>query len=204
MHSLAPLPYSFAALEPHIDSKTMEIHYSKHHQTYVDKLNTALNDLLELKDEPIIELLSNLNRVPDNVRNAVRNNGGGHWNHTFFWNIMTPGGNNDISSELRSAIDKCCGSFETFKEHFTAAGLNRFGSGWVWLIKKENDEVEIVSTPNQDNPLMSVAEVKGTPVLGLDVWEHAYYLKHQNKRADYINDWWNVVNWQKVSELFAA
>lgn len=204
MHTLPDLPYSFAALEPNIDSKTMEIHHGKHHQAYVDKLNAALENHSDLAAKSLHELIANINQLPETVRTPIRNNGGGHWNHTFFWNLMTPGGNPGISEALSDAIDASFESMDKFKEAFAQAAVGRFGSGWAWLIVDADGKLKITSTANQDNPLMDVAETKGNPILGLDVWEHAYYLKYQNKRPDYIAAWWNVVDWGKVSELFAA
>jgi Fe-Mn family superoxide dismutase len=200
-HQLAPLPYTFDALEPHVDAQTMQIHHDKHHQAYVDKLNKALEVSPELADKSIVELVANISALPESIRAAVRNNAGGHWNHTFFWELMTPGGSNAPAGELLAAISSTFGDFEQFKIKFSDAAVGRFGSGWAWLVLKDG-KLEIVSTPNQDNPLMDVAEVKGTPILGLDVWEHAYYLKYQNRRPDYIAAWWNVVNWDKAGQLF--
>jgi len=195
--TLPALPYAHDALEPHIDTLTMQIHHGKHHQGYVDNLNKAIAGTPN-EGKTIEELVA----VAGTISPAVRNNGGGHWNHSFFWeslgaNIGTPTG------ALAEAINAAFGSYDAFKEKFGAAGAGRFGSGWVWLIKKDG-KLEISSTPNQDNPLMDVAEVKGTPVLGCDVWEHAYYLKYQNKRPDYLAAFWNVVNWSKVAERFDA
>jgi Fe-Mn family superoxide dismutase len=196
--TLPPLPYAYEALEPHIDTKTMQIHHDKHHQAYVDNLNKALagtpNEGKSLED---------LVKVAGTLSPAIRNNGGGHWNHSFFWEILAPNAGGEPTGDLATAITTAFGSFDTFKEKFAAAGLARFGSGWAWLISKDG-KLEISSTPNQDNPLMDVADVKGTPVLGVDVWEHAYYLKYQNRRADYLAAFWNVVNWQKAAEHFAA
>ena len=193
---LAPLPYAYDALEPYIDKATMEIHHSKHHQAYVNNLNNAVacNEMESLSLE---ELIASISKYPA----AVRNNGGGHWNHTFFWNIMAPAKSSKPSDDLLAAINTAFGSFDDFKKQFAQAGATRFGSGWAWLVKTESG-LKVSSTPNQDNPLMDIADVKGTPILGLDVWEHAYYLKFQNRRPDYIETWWNVVNWDAVSELF--
>lgn len=193
---LAPLPYAYDALEPFLDKATMEIHHSKHHQAYVNNLNNAVagNEMESLSLE---ELIASISKYPA----AVRNNGGGHWNHTFFWNIMAPANSSKPSDDLSTAINSAFGSFDDFKKQFAQAGATRFGSGWAWLVKTESG-LKVSSTPNQDNPLMDVADVKGTPILGLDVWEHAYYLKFQNRRPDYIETWWNVVNWDAVSELF--
>lgn len=194
--TLAPLPYPYEALEPHIDKLTMQIHHDKHHQAYVDNLNKAVagtdNETKSLED-----LLKNAGTISA----AVRNNGGGHWNHTFFWDCLAPNAGGTPGGALAEAINTAFGSFDAFKEKFNQAGMTRFGSGWAWLLVKDG-KLEVSATPNQDNPLMDVAEVKGTPLLGADVWEHAYYLKYQNKRADYLAAFWNVVNWKKVSERF--
>lgn len=196
---LAPLPYAHDALEPYIDKMTMEIHHGKHHQAYVTNLNKALESAPELAGKSLEELLANnLAIVPENIRTAVRNNGGGHWNHTMFWNIMGPNAGGAPTGNVGAAINAAFGSFDAFKEKFGAAGVGRFGSGWAWLIKNAGGGVEIISTPNQDNPLM---EGKNA-ILGLDVWEHAYYLKYQNRRPDYIKEWWNVVNWAAVEARF--
>ncbi|HUQ96527.1 MAG TPA: superoxide dismutase [Chitinophagaceae bacterium] len=192
--TLPPLPYAPDALEPHIDKATMQIHHDKHHQAYVDNLNKAVAGT-EHENKSLDQLIATAGAISP----AVRNNGGGHWNHTFFWEILTPGGSKSPTGAVADAINSAFGSLDGLKEKFNAAGLARFGSGWVWLIKKDG-QVEITSTPNQDNPLMDVADVKGTPILGVDVWEHAYYLKYQNKRADYLAAFWNVVNWDKVAE----
>ena len=195
--TLPALPYAPDALEPHIDTQTMQIHHGKHHQAYVDNLNKAIAGTPN-EGKSLEELV----KVAGTISPAVRNNGGGHWNHTFFWEIMAPHAGGSPTGELADAINSAFGSFDAFKEKFTTAGTTRFGSGWAWLIVRDG-KLEVTSTPNQDNPLMDVAEVKGTPVLGVDVWEHAYYLKYQNKRADYLNAFWNVVNWKKVEEHFA-
>lgn len=196
--TLSPLPYAFDALEPHIDARTMEIHHDKHHATYVTNLNKALESAPELEGKSLEALLANnLAAVPDSIKTAVRNNGGGVWNHDFFWQIMGKNAGGFPTGNLSKAINAKFGSFDEFKAKFAAAGVGRFGSGWAWLIKV-GDGVDIVSTANQDNPL---SEGK-SPVLGLDVWEHAYYLKYQNRRADYITSWWNVVDWSKVEDLF--
>lgn len=196
--TLAPLPYAFNALEPHIDAKTMEIHHGKHHQAYVTNLNNAIagTDAEKMSIEDICRNISKFGM-------PVRNNGGGHWNHTFFWSIMGPNGGGAPTGALGDAINATFGSFDEFKTKFNAAGVGRFGSGWAWLIKNDAGKLEICSTPNQDNPLMDIAEVKGTPILGCDVWEHAYYLNYQNRRPDYLAAWWNVVNWNEVAKLFA-
>ncbi|OAN46284.1 superoxide dismutase [Chloroflexus islandicus] len=195
-----PLPYDYNALEPYIDEATMHYHHDNHHQTYVTNLNNALANYPDLQDKTIEELLSNLEAIPEAIRTAVRNNGGGHWNHTFFWEIMGPNAGGAPEGELAAAIDAAFGSFDAFKEKFKAAALGRFGSGWAWLIAGKDGSLSIMSTPNQDNPLM---EGK-TAILGIDVWEHAYYLKYQYKRAAYVDAWWNVVNWAKVAEHYAA
>lgn len=194
--TLAPLPYAYDALEPHIDTLTMQIHHGKHHQAYVDNLNKAVSGT-DNENKSLDELVA----VAGSISPAVRNNGGGHWNHTFFWESLGANKGGAPTGKLADAINEAFGSFEAFKEKFAAAGMTRFGSGWAWLIVKDG-KLEITSTPNQDNPLMDVAEVKGRPVLGVDVWEHAYYLKYQNRRADYLAAFWNVVNWDKVAERF--
>lgn len=194
--TLPDLGYANDALEPHIDAATMEIHHDKHHNTYVTKLNEAVEGT-EFADMDINELIANLDKVPADKQTAVRNNGGGHANHTFFWNLLTPGGASEPSGALADAITSAFGSFDAFKEQFEAAGAGRFGSGWAWLVKS-GDGVEIVSTPNQDSPVM---EGK-TPVIGIDVWEHAYYLNYQNRRPDYLKAFWNVVNWDVAAENF--
>ncbi|MDZ4793398.1 MAG: superoxide dismutase [Bacteroidota bacterium] len=200
--TLAPLPYAHDALEPHIDTLTMQIHHGKHHQAYVDNLNKAIAGSPN-ENKSLEELVA----VAGSISPAVRNNGGGHWNHTFFWESLAKPGAADVvnapSGKLADAITAAFGSFDEFKTKFGAGGVGRFGSGWVWLIVKDG-KLEISSTPNQDNPLMDVAEVKGTPVLGVDVWEHAYYLKYQNKRPDYLAAIWNVINWNKVAARFDA
>jgi Fe-Mn family superoxide dismutase len=195
--TLPALPYPHDALEPSIDARTMEIHHGKHHQAYVDNLNKAISGTPS-ENKSLEELV----KMAGSISPAVRNNGGGHWNHSFFWEILGPKAGGQPSGNVAAAINSAFGSFDAFKEKFNNAGLTRFGSGWAWLIVKDG-KLEVSSTPNQDNPLMDVAEVKGTPILGADVWEHAYYLKYQNKRADYLNAFWNVVNWKKVEEHFA-
>jgi len=197
-HTLPPLPYATNALEPHIDAQTMEIHHGKHHNAYVTNLNAALEKAPELADKSLEDLLRNLNSVPEAVRTAVRNNGGGHWNHSQFWNTMGPNGGGGPTGKLADAINAAFGDFEKFKEAFNAAGVGRFGSGWVWLLN-EGGKLAITSTPNQDNPLM---DGKSPPILGNDVWEHAYYLKYQNRRPDYLKAWWNTVNWEEVGKRF--
>ncbi len=196
--TLSPLPYAKDALEPHIDAQTMEIHHDRHHQAYVDNLNKAI-DGTEHAEKSLEELVKSAGSISP----AVRNNGGGHWNHTFFWDVLTPGGAAAPSGALAAAIDETFGSLDALKEKLNTAGATRFGSGWAWLIVKDG-KLEVTSTPNQDNPLMDVAEVKGIPILGVDVWEHAYYLKYQNKRPDYLKAFWNVVNWDKVAEKYEA
>jgi Fe-Mn family superoxide dismutase len=195
------LPYSFDALEPYIDAKTMEIHHDKHHGAYVTNLNKALDGHADLQAKSIDDLLKGLDSVPENIRNAVRNNGGGHWNHTLFWTLMKKGGGGEPKGDLAAAINSAFGSFAGFQEKFAAAGLGRFGSGWAWLVVK-NGKLAIDSTANQDTPYLLGGGAKA--VLGLDVWEHAYYLKYQNLRGDYIKAWWNVVNWDKAAEMFSA
>ena len=196
--TLPPLPYPNNALEPHIDAQTMEIHHDKHHGAYVNNLNAALEKAPELQGKSLDDLLKNLNAVPESIRTAVRNNGGGHWNHSMFWQIMSPNGGGAPTGKLAEAINKSFGDFEKFKEQFNAAGGARFGSGWAWLLN-DGGKLSIVSTPNQDNPIM---DGKAAPILGLDVWEHAYYLKYQNRRPDYMKAWWNVVNWSEVAKRF--
>ena len=198
---LPKLGYEYNALEPAIDAKTMEIHLTKHHQAYVDKLNGEVAKTSALQGKSLEEIVGSVSKYGP----AVRNNAGGHWNHSFFWKLMVPSSQQgEPSPELKVAIEKKFGSLDKFKEAFDKAGTDRFGSGWVWLIKDKSGDLAIVSTPNQDNPLMDDAKDKGTPILGNDVWEHAYYLKYQNKRADYLKNWWNVVNWKQVSDNFAA
>lgn len=194
--TLPALPYSHDALEPHIDTTTMQVHHGKHHQAYVDNLNKAIAGTPN-ENKSIEELVASAGSISP----AVRNNGGGHWNHTFFWESLAANAGGTPSGKLAEEITSTFGSFDAFKEKFNNAGISRFGSGWAWLIVKDG-KLEISSTPNQDNPLMDVAEVKGTPVLGVDVWEHAYYLKYQNRRAEYLAAFWNVVNWNKVNERF--
>lgn len=197
--TLAPLPYAHDALEPHIDTLTMQIHHGKHHQAYVDNLNKAIAGT-EHENKSLEELVAQAGKISA----AVRNNGGGHWNHTFFWESLAPNAGGAPTGELADAITAAFGSFDTFKEKFAAAGMTRFGSGWAWLCVDQKKELCICSSPNQDNPLMDVAECPGTPLLGVDVWEHAYYLKYQNRRADYLAAFWNVVNWNKIAERYAA
>ena len=197
---LPDLPYAKDALEPHIDARTMEIHHDKHHQAYVNNLNAALEGHDDLAAKSIEDILAHINQVPDTIRQAVINNGGGHANHSLFWQIMGPGKGGQPSGEVGSAINAELGGFDTFKDAVAKAGATRFGSGWAWLIVNGSGKLEVISTPNQDSPLMQ----GNTPVLGCDVWEHAYYLKYQNRRPDYIAAWWNVVNWDKVGELYVA
>ncbi|GAA5118657.1 superoxide dismutase [Luteolibacter yonseiensis] len=205
-HTLPELGYAYDALEPHIDAKTMEIHHSKHHQAYITNLNNAIAGKPELEAKSICELISDLASVPEDIRGAVRNNGGGHANHSFFWKVIAPGGAKAPSGDLAAAIDKAFGSFDAFKEAFAKAGATRFGSGWAWLVKKEDGSLAVSSTANQDSPCMgtAVAGTEGKAILGLDVWEHAYYLNYQNRRPDYISAFWSVVNWDVVAENFAA
>ncbi|GAB2573283.1 superoxide dismutase SodA [Gracilibacillus alcaliphilus] len=195
--TLPELPYAYDALEPHIDKETMNIHHTKHHNTYVTKLNDALEGHDDLASKSIEDILANLDAVPESIRTAVRNNGGGHANHSLFWTLLSPNGGGAPSGELAEAIDSIFGSLDSFKEQFAAAAVGRFGSGWAWLVVN-NGSLEIVSTPNQDTP---ISDGK-SPILGLDVWEHAYYLKYQNKRPDYIAAFWNVVDWDKVASLY--
>jgi Fe-Mn family superoxide dismutase len=198
-HELPKLPYDFAALEPHIDAQTMQIHHGKHHQAYVNNLNTALEKHPELQGKSVEELCRGINTVPEDIRTAVRNNGGGHWNHGRFWTWMGPGAGGAPTGALGDAINSAFGSFDKFKEEFGKAAVGRFGSGWAWLID-EGSKLSIASTPNQDNPLMDGKRA----LLGVDVWEHAYYLKYQNRRPDYVAAWWNVVNWNEVSKGLGA
>lgn len=196
---LPDLPYGFDALEPHIDTATMQIHHGKHHQAYVNNLNAAIEKAPELAGKSLDDLLTGINSVPEAVRTAVRNNGGGHWNHSMFWKWMAPNAGGEPSGSIGSAIKDSFGGFDKFKELWSAAGAGRFGSGWVWLMN-DGGKLSITSTPNQDNPLM---EGKSAPILGLDVWEHAYYLRYQNKRPDYITAWWNVINWDEVESALS-
>lgn len=196
---LKPLPYPSDALEPHIDARTMEIHHGKHHATYVTNLNNALKDHAELSKRTIEEILSHLEKVPEAIRTTVRNNGGGHWNHDFFWRLLMPGGAETPTGELGKAIDAAFGNFDEFKVKFKTAGLGRFGSGWAWLVANQDGSLSITSTPNQDNPLMEGKYA----IMGVDVWEHAYYLNYQNRRADYLDAFWNVLNWDVVSSFYA-
>lgn len=199
-HTLPDLPYPHNALEPYIDQQTMEIHHGRHHNAYVTNLNAAIAGKADLEALSIEDLVQNLDKVPEDIRGAVRNNGGGHYNHSLFWTVLGPNAGGAPSGDLAKAIDETFGSFDAFKETFAKAGATRFGSGWAWLVVKDG-KLAVTSTPNQDNPLM---DGSGTPILGLDVWEHAYYLKYQNKRPDYIAAWWNTVNWDAVAARYAA
>ncbi|WP_435021581.1 superoxide dismutase [Tundrisphaera sp. TA3] len=200
-YTVPPLPYDNAALEPHIDAKTMEIHHDKHHAAYVNNLNAALKDHPQLQGKPIDELIANLDAVPESARTAVRNNGGGHANHSLFWTLLKPGGGSgEPTGAIGEAIASELGGFAAFKEAFTKAATTRFGSGWAWLIVGKDGKLAVTSTPNQDSPVMEGLK----PLLGLDVWEHAYYLKYQNRRPDYISAFWNVINWDEVNKLYAA
>ena len=197
-YEVPPLPYDYAALEPHIDEQTMRLHHDKHHQAYVDKANGALEGT-EWADKPIEEVIANLDALPDDKRGPVRNNGGGHLNHSLFWESMSPDGGGEPSGDLASAIGDAFGSFDAFKEQFEAAGVGQFGSGWAWLVV-DGGALKVTSSANQDNPITNGQ----TPLLGNDVWEHAYYLKYNNRRPEYLKAWWNVVDWSKVAERFAA
>ena len=199
-YTLPALPYAFDALEPHIDARTMEIHHGKHHNTYITNVNKALEAHPALAAKSVEELIKDLNAVPENIRTAVRNNGGGHANHSLFWTVMAPKAGGEPGGDLAAAITRDLGGFAAFKEKFATAGTTRFGSGWAWLVVK-GGKLEVFSTPNQDSPLMDGG---GTPILGLDVWEHAYYLNYQNRRPDYIAAFWNVINWAEVARRFQA
>ena len=199
-YELPPLPYPFNALEPHIDAKTMEIHHDKHHQAYITNANNALKDHPDLAAKPVDELIANLSQVPESIRTVVRNNAGGHSNHSFFWQIMAPNAGGAPKGKLAEAITATFGSVDAFKEKFQAAGASRFGSGWAWLVVNKEGKLEITSTPNQDSPIMEGLK----PVIGIDVWEHSYYLLYQNKRPDYLKAWWNVVNWDQAEKNFLA
>ena len=201
-YELPPLPYPKDALEPHIDAQTMEIHHGKHHNAYVTNLNKAIAGKADLESKSIEQLISNMDAIPQDIRNVVRNNGGGHANHSLFWKLMGPKAGGTPTGKLAEEINSAFGSFDAFKEKFEAAGAGRFGSGWAWLIVNKAGKLEITSTANQDNPLMDVVKVKGAPILALDVWEHAYYLKYQNKRPDYISAFWNVENWDEVNKKY--
>jgi Fe-Mn family superoxide dismutase len=196
---LPPLPYDYTALEPHIDEQTMHLHHDKHHQTYVTNLNNALQGQSQFENLAVEDLVRRINEVPENIRTAVRNNGGGHVNHTMFWEIMKPNGGGEPSGELAQAITQAFGSFDQFKAAFNDAGTKRFGSGWAWLIQDNTGKLQVISTANQDSPFMD----GHFPIMGNDVWEHAYYLKYQNRRADYLNAWWNVVNWDEIAARYA-
>ena len=202
--SLPALPYSFDALEPVIDTQTMNIHWDKHHRAYVNNLNAALEKEPSLKTKSLEELLGGIGSLPDTVKTSIRNNAGGHWNHTFFWNILSPYKDLPIELQTKNAILLKWTTLDSFYAEFQKAGLSVFGSGWVWLIRDASGVLSIVTTPNQDNPLMDVTTAKGTPILGVDVWEHAYYLKHQNLRADYLKNIWQVINWKKVEQIYSA
>ena len=203
-YELPKLPYDYNALEPHIDARTMEIHYTKHHQAYITNLNNAIKGKADLEKKSVEDLIRDLKSVPEDIRTAVRNNGGGHANHSFFWKIMGPKAGGEPKGKLADDIKSTFGGFDQFKEKFSAAGVGRFGSGWAWLIKNASGKLEIVSTANQDSPLMgkAIAGAEGTPILGIDVWEHAYYLNYQNRRPDYIKAWWNVVSWDAVGKNY--
>jgi superoxide dismutase, Fe-Mn family len=198
-HELPALPYDYSALEPYIDTQTMQLHHDKHHAAYVNNLNAALKDHSELASLSVEHLVRHLNEVPENIRTAVRNNGGGHVNHTMFWQIMKPNGGGEPTGELASAISQAFGSFDAFKTAFNDAGVKRFGSGWTWLVLDRSGKLSVMSTANQDSPLTDGLH----PVMGNDVWEHAYYLKYQNRRPDYLNAWWNVVNWDEIARRYA-
>jgi superoxide dismutase, Fe-Mn family len=195
---LPPLPYDYSALEPYIDTQTMQIHHDKHHQTYVTNVNNALQGHDQLASMSVDDLLRNINQVPESIRTAVRNNAGGHSNHSMFWNIMKPNGGGEPTGDLSSAIQQAFGSFDAFKSAFNDAGTKRFGSGWAWLVLDSGGKLQVISTANQDSPLMEGLY----PVMGNDVWEHAYYLKYQNRRPEYLNAWWNVVNWDEVASRY--
>jgi Fe-Mn family superoxide dismutase len=199
-YTLPPLPYDYGALEPHIDARTMEIHHTKHHQTYITNLNNALKDHPQQQNKTIEDLIGHLDAVPEAIRTAVRNNGGGHANHSLFWQLMKPGGGGEPAGPLGQAVNSELGGFAGFKDSFTKAALGRFGSGWAWLVLGKDGRLSVQSTANQDSPIMEGL----TPLLGLDVWEHAYYLKYQNRRADYITAWWNTLNWDEVARRYGA
>ncbi|MCF7816720.1 MAG: superoxide dismutase [Kiritimatiellales bacterium] len=201
-YKLPALPYAYDALEPHIDARTMEIHHTKHHQAYINNVNAALEGTA-LADLKVCELVKRLDELPKDKQTAVRNNGGGHANHSLFWEVMSPNGGGKPTGALAAAIDKSLGGFDAFKDQFSKAAATRFGSGWAWLCKHDGGKLSVCSTPNQDNPLMKDVPCDGVPILGLDVWEHAYYLHYQNRRTDYIASFFNVVNWEKVAELYA-
>jgi Fe-Mn family superoxide dismutase len=200
---LPALPYTYDALEPYIDAKTMEIHYSKHHAAYVNKLNEAIAGSMEYQGKTLEELFNSLEKMTSTLQKAVRNQGGGHWNHSFFWTILSSG-SKPFKGKVADAIVSQYGGYDEFKKLFNDSAMKVFGSGWCWLIKDTQGKLNIVNMPNQDNPLMSLAEIKGKPLMGVDVWEHAYYLKHQNKRADYLNDIWNIWNWEKIEQNYLS
>jgi Fe-Mn family superoxide dismutase len=202
--TLPNLDYKHDALEPHIDTRTMEIHHGKHHAGYVNNLNAAIEGHSNLQGKKLEDLIGNIKSLPSDIQNAVRNNGGGHWNHSFFWKVMGPNSGGEPEGDLAQSIKSVFGSFDDFKAAFAKAGATRFGSGWAWLIVNTSGKLEVCSTPNQDNPLMDVADVKGQPILGVDVWEHAYYLNYQNRRPDYLNAFFNVINWKAVAENFKS
>lgn len=197
---LQPLPYAYDALEPYIDATTMQIHHDKHHAAYVNNLNAAIEKYSDLQSQSVEELVTNLNQVPEDIRTAVRNNAGGHVNHTMFWQIMGPNGRGEPTGAIAEAINNTFGSFDAFKQQFNDAGVKRFGSGWVWLVRSAQGNLQIISTPNQDSPLTE----GHTPIMGNDVWEHAYYLKYQNRRPEYLNAWWNVLNWEEINRRYDA
>jgi superoxide dismutase, Fe-Mn family len=196
---LAPLPYAYDALEPYIDTTTMQLHHDKHHQTYVNNLNAAIEKHGNLQGKSVEDLVAQINSIPEDIRTAVRNNAGGHVNHTMFWQIMGPNGGGEPTGDIAKAINDKFGSFDAFKQQFNDAGTKRFGSGWVWLVRSGQGDLQIISTPNQDSPLMEGHR----PIMGNDVWEHAYYLKYQNRRPEYLNAWWNVINWEKINRRYA-
>jgi Fe-Mn family superoxide dismutase len=199
-YTLAPLPYDYAALEPYIDAQTMQLHHDKHHAAYVNNLNAALANYADLQNKSVEELVADLNAVPEAIRAAVRNNAGGHVNHTMFWQIMAPNGGGEPTGAVADAITSSFGDFASFKQRFNEAGVKQFGSGWVWLVVNPEQKLQIVTTPNQDSPITAGAQ----PIFGNDVWEHAYYLKYQNRRPEYLDAWWNVVNWDEINRRFAA
>lgn len=204
-YTLPELEYSYDALEPHIDARTMEIHHSKHHATYITKANAALEEASDLAGKPVDELITEVANLPDKVKGPLRNNAGGHANHSFFWQTLSGNGGGEPVGDLAAGINGTFGGFDNFKTAFTDAGVNRFGSGWAWLIVDANGNLAVTSTPNQDSPLMEgIVDLEGKPIVGLDVWEHAYYLKYQNVRPDYISAFWNIVNWAKAEERFKA
>jgi superoxide dismutase, Fe-Mn family len=196
---LAPLPYAYDALEPYIDTTTMQLHHDKHHQTYVSNLNAAIEKHADLQGKSVEDLVAQINSTPEDIRTAVRNNAGGHVNHTMFWQIMGPNGGGEPTGDIAKAINDKFGSFDAFKQQFNDAGTKRFGSGWVWLVRSGQGDLQIISTPNQDSPLMEGHR----PIMGNDVWEHAYYLKYQNRRPEYLNAWWNVLNWDEINRRYA-